>query len=198
MINLSDIISNYDIPVVKFHNSIDNFDNFYSMVKNIEGEEGFVISWNNSPTLKIKGDWYLKIHKNKDLISSEKAVAELIMCNSLDDIKPYLLPEDLIMVNEYEDSFINRLLILGDEVITRIGFILCNFTRKEFALSEYITTLKPAWKALLFSVWDKHSEQDCRESVMTLFRKNCSHNKNFKDLKEQFFNDIIYEHTGVE
>ena len=181
----------YDIPIVPAVevDFINNPQGSINEIRKWEGREGVVIRFDDE-MIKIKGDQYVSIHKNKDLISSEKAVAELIVNNGIDDVKPFLLPDDLETVNEYEDALVERIKILGESLYNWITKYE-SLTRKDFAIT-YSINFKPLMKAMIFHVWDNHSKEICNETVLSYFKKNCNNNKNFKVLKEQFFEDLKY------
>jgi RNA ligase len=195
--NMVEWAEEYDIPVVE---SIEmDFINFpnesIEQIRKWEGKEGVVIRFDNMMA-KIKADQYVMIHKNKELINSEKAVAELIINNGIDDVKSFLLPDDLKMVNDYEDDFtacIKNLSKFLYKAMNEIG----DMPRKDFALVKSQEML-PLFRAMCFHVWENRSSENCYNTVISYFKKNCNNNKNFKVLKEQFLSDINYGIQGEE
>lgn len=60
-----------------------------------DGEEGYIVRFANGHMLKVKGAWYVMLHKTLDHLRHEKDVIRLILDDKLDDAKPFL-PEDLM------------------------------------------------------------------------------------------------------
>jgi RNA ligase len=70
-----------------------------------QGREGDIIRFADGHMLKIKNDWYVRIHKTKDLIRTERNIADIIVNEQLDDVLPLLDATDLIVVRAYEKRF---------------------------------------------------------------------------------------------
>lgn len=102
----------YGIPVVKvlFTDVEHQLDNIVSYIRSMEDTEGIVIRFNDGHMVKIKSEWYLKLHKTKDAISSEYKVLSLILDQGIDDLLPLLCEEDKKHVVEYQDEFYKHLI----------------------------------------------------------------------------------------
>ena len=61
----------------------------------VDGEEGYIVAFDDGHKLKVKGAWYVQLHKTLDHLKHEKDVIRLILDDKLDDAKPFL-PEDLM------------------------------------------------------------------------------------------------------
>lgn len=78
-------------------------------VKNLVGSEGCVGITSNNVPFKLKGDWYLSLHRNKDSVSNSKALIELVLMEKVDDLKSMFVGDDLVIkkLNAYEQSISN-------------------------------------------------------------------------------------------
>jgi RNA ligase len=70
-----------------------------------QGREGDIIRFVNGHMIKIKNDWYVRIHKTKDLIRTDRNIADIIVNEQLDDVLPLLDATDLQIVRTYEKRF---------------------------------------------------------------------------------------------
>ena len=96
----------WDIDVVKaYEGTADSMEHLIAETKAVEGSEGWIIRFDDGHMVKIKGEWYLRIHKTKDNLSQEKNVIELLISEKVDDAKAFMLADDRKRVEEYEDKF---------------------------------------------------------------------------------------------
>lgn len=91
--NLSYYASHHKLDVVKAFDM--DFDKARETLKTLEGEEGYIVRWGNGHMMKLKGDWYLQLHKTLEHVQHEKDLIRLILDEKLDDAKPFL-PADLV------------------------------------------------------------------------------------------------------
>jgi RNA ligase len=83
----------------------DNMENLIAETRAAEGIEGWIIRFDDGHMVKVKGDWYVRIHKTKDSLLHEKNVVELLVNEKLDDIKAFMLDDDRKRVTEFETDF---------------------------------------------------------------------------------------------
>jgi RNA ligase len=76
----------YDIPLVE-HDTLED-------VKSREGEEGVVVVYHNGHMLKVKSDWYVKVHRAKELLTSPRRFLEAIVNETIDDAIATFLEDD--------------------------------------------------------------------------------------------------------
>ena len=96
----------WDIDVVKaYAGTADSMENLIAETKAVEGSEGWIIRFDDGHMVKIKGEWYLRIHKTKDNLSQEKNVIDLLLSEKVDDAKAFMLADDRKRVEEFEDKF---------------------------------------------------------------------------------------------
>lgn len=159
--------------------------------------EGIVIQVSGGHMVKIKTDWYLRLHKVKDEISSERKMVNLILSSGLDDLKPLMDKSDFDKVVEYEVKFIKQLDTIATSISNFAIIYKENYTRKEFALGPY-KTIEPLMGSLIFKVWDFPSVAFAYDYLIEVIKKNLGSNKRFAELKNTFFSDIKYLEVGEE
>jgi len=105
-----------------------NIDEYITRQVQMEGREGDVIRFADGHMLKLKNEWYVRIHKNKDVIRSERNILDMIINETLDDKTPFLDETDLKVVRDYEvffwglfDAKVVKLEGLVEEARTRCG-----------------------------------------------------------------------------
>ena len=78
---------------------------YIARAREMQGREGDIIRFADGHMLKIKNDWYVRIHKTKDLVRSDRNIADIIVNEQLDDVLPLLDATDLATVRAYERRF---------------------------------------------------------------------------------------------
>lgn len=148
----------FNIPLVKTLDKSLTID----QVKNLTDSEGIVIRFADGHMVKVKSDWYCKIHKVKDDVCSEAKVLQLILDEKIDDVLPVLMDEDKVRVEAYRKSvllhmghFTMGLIQQYFKTLDAIGRRpLATVSRKAFA--EFIKDEK--FKGLLFKRFDGKNE----------------------------------------
>ena len=126
-------------------------------IRSAKNSEGVVIRWYDGHMVKVKNDWYLRLHKTKDAISTDRKVVYYIINNELDDIMAILDATDKTRVRDIEDWFWmvyndkrQHLDSLYKEVRTKFGDGRGEFAR---TLAKDISGFD---KSAMFSMWDGH------------------------------------------
>lgn len=124
-----------NIPVVEKYES-NSIYNLIEKTHKAEETEGLVIRWLNGHMVKIKSEWYLRIHKSRDLISNEKTLVKCILNEELDDVKPFLIEEDFKTACDLENEWNKALVKKAEELQKRVDTDrkLCDNEIKLFAL----------------------------------------------------------------
>ena len=143
-----DVIKMLDTPQI-------NITDFIEYTKSVEGMEGFVVRFDDGHMVKIKGDWYLSIHKVKDNLTLEKNVIELIVNSKVDDAKAFMLLEDKERVEAFEKAFWYGFSGTVRTIEEKLGVYKrqCKGDKKRFAL-EVAPTLDGVTRKVIFSCWD--------------------------------------------
>lgn len=71
----------------------------------MENREGDIIRFADGHMLKIKNDWYVRIHKVLDKIKFDRNIIELIIHNDVDDVIPMLPQVQATRVRDFETLF---------------------------------------------------------------------------------------------
>ena len=94
------------LSVVPQFGAVDgDFGEYIDRQRGKEGREGDIIRFADGHMLKIKNDWYVRIHKVKDKIRSDRHILSLVLNNELDDIFPHLDENDFNRVKKFERDF---------------------------------------------------------------------------------------------
>ncbi len=129
---------------------------YIARARQMRGREGDIIRFADGHMLKIKNDWYVSIHKTKDLIRFERNIADIIVNERLDDVLPLLDASDRSVVGAYEKRFDDALEnVLGRlDGLVMLARVLHGGNKKEVALN-FIPNLKNKEDAsFIFSALD--------------------------------------------
>jgi RNA ligase len=96
----------FGIDVVKaYDGTTANMEHLITETRAMEDAEGWIIRFDDGHMLKIKGDWYVRIHKTKDNLVHEKNVVDLLVTEKMDDAKSFMLDDDRRRVDQFETDF---------------------------------------------------------------------------------------------
>jgi hypothetical protein len=141
--------------------------------RGILDQEGWVVAW---PQLrvKIKGTWYLGIHRAKENLVRENNVIEMILAETADDVKGFLPREDVLRLESYETEFwqgINATVHAWAAKHKMVSEIYGE-DRKAFALGE-ASNMDGFMRAALFKAWGD-TQFNFYEYLIDLLKKNIS------------------------
>lgn len=154
---------NYYMPysspfeVVPQYGSVDGgLAEYIARAREMSGREGDIIRFADGHMIKIKNDWYVRIHKTKDLIRSERNIADIIVNEQLDDVLPLLDAADLATVREYELRFDAALEnVLGRlEGLVTLARVLHGGNKKEVAINFVPNLINKEDASFIFSALD--------------------------------------------
>lgn len=161
-----------DIDVVKsYEGNAANMENLMAETKDAEGIEGWIIRFDDGHMLKIKGEWYLRIHKTKDNLTFEKNVVDLLVNDKMDDAKAFMMDEDRHRVEKFEQEFWHGFNNCAHVTAIQLDTVRKHFggDRKRFAI-EHANMLQPIIRSVMFACWD--SEKSVRDELLNTVRKN--------------------------
>lgn len=104
-------------------------------VKDMEDIEGIVYRFDNGHMLKVKTDLYCRMHKSKDIVSSDRRIYELILEEKIDDIKPLLMAEDISRVEKLENKLWKSVEAMANELDNSYDRFK-SLDKKTFAISH--------------------------------------------------------------
>lgn len=159
----NNITGNYYMPdqtpfeVVPMYGSVDGgLAEYIARARAMQGREGDIIRFADGHMLKVKNDWYVRIHKTKDLIRTDRNIADIIVNEQLDDVLPLLDAADLAIVRAYEkrfDAALENVLGRLDGLVT-LARVLHGGNKKDVAIN-FIPNLKHKEDAsFIFSALD--------------------------------------------
>ena len=102
----------WNIPVVKADaiGSIADMEGYMADMKRERDVEGVVICWDDGSKAKGKTDWYVRIHRAKDAMRSERHLLALWFHNELDDLLPALFDDDRARIEDHIVRFQQELI----------------------------------------------------------------------------------------
>lgn len=168
------VANEFGIDVVRaYAGTTANMEHLIEETRVTEGMEGWIIRFDDGQMLKVKGEWYLRIHKTKDGLSLEKNLIDLLINEKLDDVKPFMLDEDRQRVEIFENTFwtgINETVELYERFFAE-RVLAGNLDRKRFALELMPQVMKedPFIKDMVFG---QFSGKNVRDMVLDTVRRN--------------------------
>lgn len=159
----NNVSGNYFMPhwapfeVVPQYGSVDGgLSEYIARAREMQGREGDIIRFANGHMIKIKNDWYVRIHKTKDLIRTDRNIADIIVNEQLDDVLPLLDAADLAIVRAYEKRFDAALEnVLGRlEGLVTLARALHGGVKKEVAINFIPNLINKEDASFIFSALD--------------------------------------------
>jgi len=152
-----------------------NLGSYIDRQREAEGREGDIIRFADGHMLKVKNDWYVRIHKTIDRVKFDRNIVDLIINEDVDDVIPMLPQEQVTRIRDFETRFWrafkqreNRL--YGLRVAAQQSY---EDDRKRIAL-EFVPTLEHKSDAsFIFRMLDGH---DLRDLLLQHIEKNISSN----------------------
>lgn len=152
-----------------------NITDYIARQREAEGREGDIIRFADGHMLKVKNDWYVRIHKTVERITFDRNIVNLIINEEVDDVVPMLPQVQSDRVRDFEVLFWEafksteeRLMLAYLEAKTH-----CGGDRKRIAL-EFIPTLERKEDAqFIFRMLDGHN---LRVLMLMHIEKNISTN----------------------
>lgn len=153
----------YELPedapfdIVPMYGSVDGgLSEYISRAREMQGREGDIIRFADGHMIKIKNDWYVRIHKTKDLIRADRNIADIIVNEQLDDVLPLLDAADLAIVRSYEKRFdAAHKNVLGRlEGLVTLARVLHGGVKKDVAINFIPNLIHKEDAAFIFSALD--------------------------------------------
>ena len=161
--------------VVRSYGSMEgNITDYIARQRGVEGREGDIIAFANGHRLKVKNDWYVRIHKTIDRITFDRNIVDLIINEEVDDVIPMLPTAQVERIRNFETRFWAAFKVKEDMLLADrdICSQLYEDDRKRIAL-EYVPTLpNKADAQFIFRMLDGHNIRDllldhARKSIST-------------------------------
>lgn len=167
----------FDIPVVKVWDTKNALDpEVVNEIRNLVNDEGRVIRFDNGHMLKIKGEWYCRIHKSLDILRFEKDIVNLIVNEQIDDVKPFMSEFLRNDIERFEKIVNNGIVNTAVSVYNDAKRIYADYNgdRKRFA--EHVDLNNPIslMKNFYFKAINANSVDDMIEVVKKCVRNHVS------------------------
>lgn len=190
-LSYSDLVSyseKFDLDLVQqYKGTVENMTSLVEDIRNETEGEGWIIRFENGHMVKLKNETYVRLHKVKDKIRFEYNLVDLILREELDDLKGFMIAEDLSRVNEYEQRFWSDVNDFVNQV-SRICDTHSKLERKDFALNV-ASSLSPLMKVLTFRVLDG---KEPFEETLNLISKKVNNSKNFDQVKKEILKSVFW------
>ena len=93
-------------PTVPQYGSLElGLNDYMDIARKQEAREGDIIRFADGHMVKIKNDWYVRIHKCMDRIRFDRNIVDLIINEEVDDIVPLLPEKEIAKVRDFETRF---------------------------------------------------------------------------------------------
>lgn len=190
-----DMVSNVNgrFEVVRqFEGNIQNMNHLIQHTRDLQGEEGYIIRFDDGHMVKVKSDWYVTRHKAKDAISFEKNVISMIVNGEIDDVISILSIEDRIKLLKFEAEFWHGF----TAEVRRIQFLLeehrkaTSGDRRDFAINR-APLIESNRRQIIFACWDGSKQVwDC---LLELVKKKCNSQTQIDSIRWVFGKDTRWE-----
>jgi RNA ligase len=119
-----------------------NLSDYLARARLQEQREGDIIAFADGHRVKIKNNWYVRIHKILDCIRFDRHIVKLILDEKLDDAVPLLPQHEADRVHEFADRFSQRLHHLVETYERYWNTVVASgLDRKRYA-QEWMPTIK--------------------------------------------------------
>jgi RNA ligase len=149
-----------------------NLADYIARARMQENREGDIIRFADGHMMKIKNDWYVRIHKTMDKIRFDRHIVELILNEEVDDAIPMLPQHEADRVREFERRFADRLhsLVAGYErYYTTV--VASGLDRKRYA-REWMPTIQKNDPFAPVYVFGRFGNRDGRKMIIDYIEKH--------------------------
>ncbi len=158
--------------LVRTDSSIHDFSAYLAFKRGETMREGDIIRFADGHMVKVKNDWYVQIHKTKDIVRVDRNIVELVLGETIDDTRAMLDPSDLVRVDEVERAFWAAFenaegRLLGLEMLARTIY---GADKKRIALEMVPNLINKADGGFIFKLMDGYAIRDllldhCKKNI---------------------------------
>lgn len=179
---LVDIGEGFNIDVVKqYPGTMKSMQELVDTTKPLEGQEGFVVRFEDGVWVKVKSDQYVLFHKSKDSLMHEKNVVAIIADKKADDFRVLLSELDRKKFEEFEEQFWENIHKTTTSFKDEIGRVQWRkVDRKDYAL-RYADAFDHSkhLRSLVFRFFGGNpTYQQVREEIINIIKKSTSSQTN--------------------
>ena len=164
-------------PSVPQYGSLElGLNDYIDVARNQESREGDIIRFADGHMVKIKNDWYVRIHKTLERIVYDRNIVNLILNEEVDDVLPMLPQVQADRVREFEARFAQRL----SEVISKYDrywlTVSASVSDRSAYAKEWMPTIKKNDPFAPGYVFARYDGKDGREVILRHIEKSISTN----------------------
>lgn len=187
-VNMVDAADDFDIEVVQHYpGTMETMEQLINDVRETEDFEGYVLRYDNGHMVKIKSEWYVRLHKTKDAMRFERKVVKMILDETLDDQKAFMFDEDRVRVDAFTEDFWRAFNAYSFDLFTETASVRdSGVDRKTFAL-EIAPKLHSVLKNFIFQTWDncEYGYDDAQVYFKTKLYKVLNNNTKYDKFKAE-------------
>jgi RNA ligase len=158
-----------------------NLADYIARARMQENREGDIIRFADGHMLKIKNDWYVRIHKTMDKIRYDRHIVELILNEEVDDAIPMLPQHEADRVREFERRFAERLHSLVESYERYYNTVVASgLDRKRYA-QEWMPTIKNNDSFAPNYVFGRFGDREGRKMIIDHIEKHTSTNTRWEE-----------------
>jgi hypothetical protein len=141
--------------------------------------------------LKVKSEDYINLHRTKDKIQKERHFVAILLNQQLDDLKPFMLAEDLAKAEAYEVILNQNVNALAHEIFHEVNAVLkAALSRKDFAIGN---KSDPLVKQIIFHLWDRDFPLDTiHDELMRRLKEACESEQKFERLRPTLLKGTVW------
>jgi RNA ligase len=153
-----------------------NLEDYIARARLQEGREGDIIRFADGHMLKVKNDWYVRIHKVLDRIRFDRHIVELILKQEIDDAAPLLPEHEAKRVHDFAARFSERLHHLVENYERYWNTVeAAGLDRKRYA-QEWMPTIKNNDPFAAQYVFGRFGDRDGRTMILDHIEKHTTTN----------------------
>ncbi len=153
-----------------------NLADYIARAREMQGREGDIIRFANGHMLKIKNDWYVRIHKTMDRIRFDRHIVELILHEEIDDVVAMLPAHEGERVHAFAKRFGERLHYAVESYERYYNTVVdSGLDRKRYAI-EWMPTIKNNDSFAPQYVFGRFAGHNGREMILEHIKKHLNTN----------------------
>jgi len=153
-----------------------NLADYIARQRGAEGREGDIIRFADGHMVKVKNDWYVRIHKTVDRIVFDRNIVALILNEEVDDVMPMLPVVQANRVRNFEIRFAERLHSVVENYDRYWNTVVASgLDRKRYA-QEWMPTIKGNDSFAPNYVFGRFGGRDGRQMILDHIEKHITTN----------------------
>lgn len=149
-----------------------NMSDYVARQRGAEGREGDIIAFADGHRVKVKNDWYVRIHKTVERIVFDRNIVDLIINEEVDDVVPMLPQAQADRVRDFERRFWEAF----NETEAGIAELYIDASRYESRKDVATIFAKTVDKSMMPFIFRMLDGGNLRELMLDHVRKNISSN----------------------